>query len=215
MLPPDYAEALRRADERANRREVVVTVEEAKRLFHNALTLETARSHRALEVDDANLALFSNLALWLAKEPGGMFAPDKGIGLLGGVGTGKTLALRAVRRCLEWVNSPRLFTVNVCASVFEDVKADPDSIAVFKSGARCFDDLGDDNGTAVNFGNRVDVMPEIISARHRKFVGAGLLTHFSTNLTLELLESQYGSRVTDRLTEMCDFGVFRGESRRR
>lgn len=212
-LPPGYAEALRAAEEQAMEREIA-SISHAKRLLFNALMFEAARSGRELEVDDCNRELFAALAGWLAKSDMG-FDPKKGIALLGHVGTGKTFIMRAVRKALEWLNSGRVFSINPCTLVFDDVKSDQDALRQFKSEHRCFDDLGEENAVLVDYGNRTEVMREVLSARHRKFEASGLLTHITTNRTLDQLKEQYGSRVDDRLTQMCNIYELGGNSRRK
>jgi hypothetical protein len=55
---------------------------------------------------------------------------------------------------------------------------------------------------------RCDVMKEIILSRYDLFESIGMLTHFTTNLTQEELETRYAENVMSRLEAMVNFIEF-------
>ena len=68
-----------------------------------------------------------------------------------------------------------------------------------------FDDLGFENDKVLNYGNRVNIMAEIINARYNWFQDYGIVTHFTTNLVNgDEVEKLYSSRIRSRLREMCN-----------
>jgi hypothetical protein len=71
----------------------------------------------------------------------------------------------------------------------------------------CFDDLGFEK-EAIYYGNECDVMKEIILSRYDLFESIGMITHFTTNLSLEELETRYGESVMSRLEAMMTFVEF-------
>jgi DNA replication protein DnaC len=71
----------------------------------------------------------------------------------------------------------------------------------------CFDDLGFEK-KAIYYGNECDVMKEIILSRYDLFESIGMVTHFTTNLSLEELEIRYGENVMSRLEAMVNFISF-------
>ncbi len=200
-------------------REQSLSLKDAKAMLFNFLTAEAIRQNRKLEVDDSNKAVFVALSQWLAKDETDGIDSEKGVGLLGSVGVGKTLAMRAVRMCLQQMRSPRIFDINVCASVFDDAEAarkrNDDGLAKYRAGNRCFDDLGEEKTVLHDYGNRIEVLCETLLARHRRFEVNGVQTHFTTNKSVAELEAIYGSRVHDRLFEMCNLISIGGASRRK
>lgn len=76
-----------------------------------------------------------------------------------------------------------------------------------------FDDLGFERSETLNYGNRVNIMEQMIQHRYDMFVDCGVKTHFSTNLVNgNQIEEIYGPRSRSRLREMCNFIVFDTDS---
>jgi hypothetical protein len=71
----------------------------------------------------------------------------------------------------------------------------------------CFDDLGFEN-EAMYYGNQCDVMKEIILSRYDLFESVGMMTHFTTNLSIQELETRYGKNAMSRLEAMVNFIEF-------
>ena len=71
----------------------------------------------------------------------------------------------------------------------------------------CFDDLGLER-IVKHYGNECNVMQEVILSRYDLFIRAGMLTHFTTNLSMQQIENRYGEHVLSRLTEMVNFISF-------
>lgn len=69
----------------------------------------------------------------------------------------------------------------------------------------CFDDLGAET-TSKYFGNECNVMAEILLTRYDLYKDQGIITHATTNLTADELESAYGNRLRSRMREM--FNLF-------
>lgn len=67
-------------------------------------------------------------------------------------------------------------------------------------GNLCIDDLGDEIKEPQHFGNKLDVISEIIEIRYNK----GFLTHFTTNLFEDEILDRYNSRVHSRMVHSCN-----------
>ena len=67
----------------------------------------------------------------------------------------------------------------------------------------CFDDLGIENNIKY-YGNECNVMAEILLSRYDLFIGRGLITHITTNLSATEIEEAYGNRLRSRLREMVN-----------
>ena len=80
----------------------------------------------------------------------------------------------------------------------------------------CFDDLGLEN--VMNYyGNHCSVMAEILLSRYDLFHSFGMITHLTTNLTSNEIETMYGTRVRSRCREMFNLVSFEktaGDKRR-
>lgn len=75
----------------------------------------------------------------------------------------------------------------------------------------CFDDLGVEQ-VQKHFGNACNVMAEILLSRYDLFVGKGLPTHLTTNLSATEIEEKYGNRVRSRMREMFNLEAFDKDS---
>lgn len=137
----------------------------------------------------------------------------KGIILSGQVGCGKTSLMQLVR---SFIPEDKRHIVKPCREIaFEFLSDGFDTIAkyskksFFKSNQTvipftyCFDDLGREMSMKY-YGNECEVMREIILSRYEMFEAVGMLTHFTTNLTWETIESRYGEHVASRLAAMCN-----------
>lgn len=140
----------------------------------------------------------------------------KGIMLSGPVGCGKTSIMSLVR---YFQNENLGHTMKPCREIvleffskgFETITRYGKSFhsiegALFPK-AYCFDDLGFEKGV-IYYGNECDVMKEIILSRYDLFESIGMITHFTTNLSLEELETRYGESVMSRLEVMVNFVEF-------
>jgi DNA replication protein DnaC len=71
------------------------------------------------------------------------------------------------------------------------------------------DDIGSEPVYS-HFGNSANIIGEIIIRRYEK----GSLTHGTSNLSTDELKQLYGIRVYDRMREMFNDIIIKGESRR-
>jgi len=159
------------------------------------------------------------------------FSLNKGLLLTGDLGTGKSTVLKVIQiltppddkngfgitptRLIarEYsVNGVDILNKYGCHSFHKGVMGGLDKTRPIN---RCFDDLGLEDTNSQNYGNYANVMADIILDRYDSFISYGMLTHATTNLGGSDLEREYGDRVRDRLKEMMNFIVVRGESKRR
>lgn len=158
-----------------------------------------------------NTDLYRRLVMYFAGEDGDL-DPSKGLVITGGTGSGKTKFFSIMQQSLLNLRIPAYRTVN-CIDVEQAIRMD--SVAVdanpyqyFNHGVMCFDDLGTESAETVIYGNRVNVMAEILQLRYNNFQRTGLKTHITTNLVIGEIEKRYGTRISDRIKEMCNVVIF-------
>lgn len=141
----------------------------------------------------------------------------KGILLTGPIGSGKTSLMTIINDLMH----PTLrYIVHPCSQIsfqYSELGVEVIGRYAYKSfktqpGKRlpkhyCFDDLGTET-TAVHFGMSVNVMTEILLARHRLFHLEGMITHVTTNLSADEIESKYGLRTRSRMRESFNLLAF-------
>ncbi|MTI38334.1 ATP-binding cassette domain-containing protein [Fulvivirga lutimaris] len=79
--------------------------------------------------------------------------------------------------------------------------------------AYCFDDLGVET-LLPHFGNKLNIMAEVILSRYDLFIGHQMQSHFTTNLSAIEIEELYGNRVRSRLRSMTNIMVLNGTDKR-
>lgn len=139
----------------------------------------------------------------------------KGIMLVGPVGCGKTSLMNVCRFLLA---ADKRHTMKSCREItFEFIKEGYDIFhrytkgsftqSAFDAKAYCFDDLGLEN--VMNYyGNQCSVMAEILLSRYDLFNSFNMITHLTTNLNSQEIETMYGLRVRSRCREMFNMISF-------
>lgn len=212
--PDWYIEKLQESQRLAELGEAQVSFAEAAQALIECY--EEILGGRSLELDEYTKPFFRQVSMWIARDPRGDFDPQKGIAVFGSVGTGKTAAMRAIRAVLGRMRSKRGFRIHTCREdVYGAVLANPQNLQDFFDWNRCFDDLGDEPTTLQSFGNRTELLADILSSRFTRWEASGSpLTFITSNLSEEAINERYGERAFDRLRTMCNFWILDGSSRR-
>ena len=132
---------------------------------------------------------------------------NKGIMLSGPVGCGKTSLMNLMKHLTP---SAHKFSVKPCRDIsFEFIKDGYQVIHKYgkSSNIYCFDDLGIEQNIK-HFGNECNTMAEILLSRYDHLIYSKVLTHGTTNLNANELETMYGNRVRSRLREMFNLISF-------
>ena len=140
---------------------------------------------------------------------------EKGLMLVGPVGCGKTSLMHICRFLLA---ADKRHIIKPCREItFEFIKEGYEMFHRYTKGSFkeqafepktfCFDDLGMEN--VMNYyGNTCSVMAEILLSRYDFFRSYGMITHVTTNLNSNEIETMYGLRVRSRCREMFNLIVF-------
>ena len=136
---------------------------------------------------------------------------NKGILLLGPVGSGKTSLMTLIRDFFPTSFRPILKSTRQVS--YEFIKAGYEIIDQYGKSDKvfCFDDLGVENSLK-HYGNECNTMGEILLTRYDQFIQFGTITHVTTNLNSVELEKMYGVRVRSRLREMFNLITFPKET---
>lgn len=181
------------------------------------------------KIDTENNTQISQVSAWASRDEnfhkmGERFHLNKGLLLLGTVGTGKTDLVRLLKKYFyEYMRGVLNFSTHTVwkyAGEFE--KNGYQAFDGHEKGNRCYDELCLIDGRqtqplreyVTHFGNKLLIGEELIMVRYEAFKNFGWQTHFTTNAEPTQLRHVYGERAYDRLIEMCNFIVFTGESRR-
>lgn len=185
------------------------------------------------QIDKSNAEVLKLLCYYTTNNPifekrGQGFSLHKGLVIMGNVGTGKTTLMKLFSR-----NQKQSFLLTPCRKITELYEVDGEeavtsfSAPVQESGTdirffnqrvlgQCFDDLGTEKNPVLHFGNRTNVMTNVILNRYdSRRTMPHTMTHITTNLDAAMLDEQYGSRVKSRLREMFNVIVLEGSDRRK
>jgi DNA replication protein DnaC len=150
----------------------------------------------------------------------------KGLLLIGGLGVGKSAMMKIMQRLFKdtearfkWVNAYELkdlsevYTTSQIKEMYGyDLKMD-----------LYIDDIGISLDVK-RYGNTVNIITEILMERYDLYINAGYKTHLSSNLVTNItnnikkiptLRMVYGARAFDRMIEMTNVIIFKGESQRK
>ena len=140
------------------------------------------------------------------------FNLNKGIIVFGGVGRGKTTAMK-----LFGGNTKQSYIIKPCDAIareytsegpaiidkYSEMQENRNKAFTFNHASLgiCFDDLGTEEDKS-HYGNKVNVMQEILLAIHQKQFVSGYKYHITTNMSSDQIEARYGLRVRSRIREM-------------
>ena len=144
----------------------------------------------------------------------------KGVIIFGNPGSGKSILFRILKECVhsdkvvqlgdKMILEKQLFrrmSFHTCEHMakYFMLKGEIELHKFGKDSQKhiCFDDLGAEELRNL-YGNKKEVMVDLINERYDLFLNQGLLTHFTTNLNPEEIEQRYSKRVRSRLKHMCN-----------
>lgn len=193
----------------------------------NVLLSTVSKNGDPYIINASNEPVIDQLCYYFSGDPRFKGDPLKGIMLVGKPGVGKTHLMNT------FIKNPKAsYIVPTCKIIAEKYankwsSEDKSTIEYYselkmadfghqwdqKFLGTCFGDLGAE-GDATSFGNKRNVIEEIIFNRYEANI-PNFYTHFTTNLNGEEIEKRYGSRLRDRIKEMCNVFVLNGESFRK
>jgi len=160
--------------------------------------------------DDNNREVIKQLFYYLAGSE--LFEGDleKGILLLGTIGSGKTIIMQTFCSLFNTISPRKRIMIIKARTLWETVKETPDQFNFYKKRPLYIDDIGKEPLTVKNFGNEINPMAELLSLRYDE----GAFTYATGNYNLNTLTGFYGETITDRMKDMFNFIILPGGSRR-
>ena len=185
-----------------------------------------------LIIDEHNKEIFKQLCMYFTEDKrfeeytnkyGNQFSLKKGLFIIGRVGCGKTTVFElfnknqkqsfVIKSCLRIADDYQKKGIEAIDKYFETVLVgDPMMFYGQTVLGTCFDDMGTEVEKN-NFGNKANVMRDILLARYERKFKAGM-THITTNHTPTQIKMRYGfdeidqERIASRLREMFNVITF-------
>ncbi len=158
-------------------------------------------------------------------QAGKNYSFSKDLMLCGGVGTGKTLMMQIFSMIMRDSKNSPMFDLTDSHSIvreflisgFETIEK-YSSKNYFRNGkprGLCIDDMGMEDQNAVSYGNKANVIEQILYERYKRKRTDGMRTHATTNCAPADLGKLYGTRVADRMMETFNVIEINGKSLRK
>lgn len=172
------------------------------------------------EIHEHIKPILKSLLLYFTGDKKSTLDLNKGIMLVGGVGTGKTLLsniFKAYTMEIIQINSYRWYTSQeIIDSVNTEGAKYLDKFGIIADKPiTCYiDDIASSNEIVMHYGTKTNVMEQLLSMRYNVYERFKKLTHVSTNMYPTELIELYGDRVVDRMKMMFNIIELKGTSRR-
>lgn len=149
--------------------------------------------------------------------------PAKGLALFGESGIGKTTMMRFFNMAVEarYVEGQTFDKVSVKDIIAffkrEEYKVYDEYMLSGNHGKNiCIDDLGRDKGMRMQYGDKINIVGDIIESRYDSFIDHGLITHFTSNYDDTELQKLYDEKdrpvIWGRIREMAHIIVIEDQN---
>jgi DNA replication protein DnaC len=171
--------------------------------FMDWILRKAVKTIKNFAVSEREEQIYKNLALYFTQDKRCPLDLRKGLWLFGGVGCGKTTIMELFSEN-PLMNYPVVQTSLIADEYKEN--GGKNLQRFYDVPSVCFNDFGFEieEGSKSHFGNKKNVMAEIIQNSYEFNKEKKFRLHFTTNLNADQVEQYYGPRVRSRLREMCN-----------
>lgn len=206
--------------------EQIMEYKEAAKVLHAALKHFIAMDRREFVINANKLKVYRMISQYIAldrdfEKENPEFDLNKGLFIYGKVGTGKSILFNSLELIFKKMDFfyhqfERISCKKIVLQVDEVQKLS--AINPYLKRQWMFDDLGHEKNVLNLWGNKINVMEEIMTERYNIFIDHGTKTHVTSNLAIDNPDEitlMYGERVRDRFRQMFNFIYMGGESLRK
>ena len=204
----------------ANKRKFVkISGEDFSQLFKIRLNQQLAKRRKGVDfiIDENNKSLINQLYYYIVGSEKFNGDHEKGLMVLGNLGSGKTIIMLAF--CEVWNDLFRIKIASTSAKLYVQYLLEPEKFRSFngnnlpnyENGTVFIDDIGKESKKVNVYGTEICPIADLLASRYDK----GNITFTTGNYKLESLKDQYGETITDRMKEMFNIIILKGNSRRK
>jgi hypothetical protein len=180
--------------------ESLMKIECSKLMLHRGV-------FREWMVDDDNRETFMLMYAYVSGDRTFGGSLDKGIFLMGSLGSGKTIMLRGLTKVIGKLTD-RLFQYISAYDLSKKVIAN--GTEPYSRAPYMIDDLGKENNVIKDYGTDCRPMVELFASRYDN----GAITFVTTNYNMKTFADKYGDQTVERWLEMFNFIEMKSKSRR-
>lgn len=146
---------------------------------------------------------------------------DKGILLVGGVGTGKSLLFKIFKKYTGEIIRVNSFQYHTSQSIIDNVNVSGvDELELYNHNhgrpITCYiDDIASSNESIKHYGTEINAMEQLLSLRYNVYSRYRKLTHATSNKYPSEMLKLYDERIVDRMKEMFNIIELDGDSFRK
>lgn len=181
----------------------VLFITEAEKIF-----IRRNRPDIKFEIDDDNKEVL-NLLYWYLVGNSEKIDINKGILLIGSIGSGKTIMLLTICKLIELLCS-KIITQVHSMKLASEIRANG-KFDEYITKPLFIDDLGKEEESIKSWGTDIRPITELIAMRY----DTGSWTFATSNFKLETLQEKYSHHTADRMVEMFNIIELKGKSRRK
>jgi len=189
--------------------------DDAANMWHEAGKSIVGSAYRDVEPE-----LTEQLIKFLLRDKSFKGDMDRGILIVGGHGTGKTVYMKILLTLFTFIHHIRTpsYTGKQIEAYMRLPEEDQRRVNLqraFLLPTFLFDDLGEELNRVMVYGTEIEIGKEILTQRYNEFTSSGSITFITTNIHTDNLSDKYGHRVESRMNEMFNFFALEGEDMRK
>lgn len=197
--------------------------------FDSHKTIYGAIAGASYQYDDEIKVIITKLIHYFNGDDTCGLSLEKGLMIIGGLGSGKTTLMENIRKYLGYTMSPNVFRMaesrDICKEFAKDgfggiekfgmnPTVNSAGIVMPQPYHLCIDDFGIEAEYSKHYGTETNPVAEVLLDRYKIMKSFSKATHIITNLTADNQKGRYSDRIVDRFKEMFNIITLKSKSRR-